>query len=173
MQYGNMNMAMQVDKGSLSVIGTSSIQVPTDLALLNLSITTENTSLEEASDENARISKNILISLTDFGISKDDIDNQDVFVTKNYDNTNNTVSSYTVTNTIVIKVKDFSKLREIYSLAVENGANGNMNINFILSNPSYYYNKAVKRASQDALSKASLLAKNFGFNYFKINLNFF
>ncbi|RDY24479.1 DUF541 domain-containing protein [Romboutsia maritimum] len=164
MQYRNMKLPMNADKGSLSVIGSSSLEVKCDLALLNLSVISQGPILEEVSNENSRISNDLLISLNNYGISNNDIHNENIFVTRNYDN-NNELSSYKVTKTIVINVKDFSKLNDIYSLAIKNGANGDMNINFILSNPSYYYNKALKHASQDALVKASLLAKNFGVKY--------
>ena len=60
---------------------------------------------------------------------------------------------------------DISKLKDIYSLAIENGANDNISVDFLLSNPGYYYSKALKKASKDALNKATLLASSFNIRF--------
>lgn len=164
MQYRN-GFYLPTDKGSLSVRGAGYIEVESDTIRLNVRITTQNKSLEEAKDENSKISEKILVSLYDYKIPKDNIHSQDISVTRNYDYTNNVFVSYNVSHLISIIIDDFSKLNDIYSLVIENGANDEINVDFILSNPTYHYNKALKKATQDAIYKASLLAKNFGVKY--------
>lgn len=165
MQYRNTKMYTPTDKGCLSIHGTSALEVNSDRARLNIRISSENKSLEEAKDSNNKIYKNLLTSLHDYGIPKDNIYSEDVSVIRNYDYNNNELISYKVTQLISILVDDFSKLSDIYSLVIENGANDDISVDFILSNPSHYYNKALKKASQDALNKANILAKSFGVKY--------
>ncbi len=164
MQFPN-NMFVPPDRGHLSVKGGASLEVDSDLARLNIGITTQDKSLEKAKDANNRISSLVLASLYDYGISKENINTKDVNVIRNYDYSNYQLLSYSVSNLITVLVSDFKKLNDIISLAIENGANDNISIDFILSNPTMYYNRALKKASQDAINKASLLAKSFDVQY--------
>lgn len=163
MQYRNMRMP--TGNGSLSVLGAGTVEVPADLAILSAGITTESKSIEEAKDKNEMIFKDVMRSLIDYGISQDDINTEDISVTRNYDYNTNTFQSYKISHVISVKTSDFAKLNDLYSLVIENGANDNISIIFTLSNPNTYYNKALKKASQDAISKAAILAKNFGVKY--------
>ncbi|MEG1310394.1 MAG: SIMPL domain-containing protein [Romboutsia sp.] len=171
MQYRNSSAYMPTDKGTLSVNGVSYIEVNADTVRLNVKITTESKSLEEAQNKNKTISNNLLTSLLDFGISKENIHSEDMSVFRNYDYTNNALISYNVTQLVTILISDLSKLKDVYELVIENGANDDINIDFILSNPYYYYSKALKKASQDAINKAAIIAKNFSLKYNPIPAN--
>lgn len=165
MQFRNMRMPANSQTGSMSVIGTGTIETQADLAVLSIGVTTENKSLEEAQEQNDKAYNNILTSLLDYGIPKENISTNDISVTRNYDYSNNTFLSYKVSHVITVTTNDFAKLNDIYSLAIENGANDNITVNFKLSNPQFYYNKALKKATQDAINKASLLTKSFNVKY--------
>lgn len=165
MQYKNSLFNMPSDKGSLTVRGVSSLNIESDMAKINVRISSQDKSLEIAKDKNSEILNRLLDSLSDYGVSKDDIFSKDISATQNYDYEKNALISYTVTQLITIIVHDLSKVNDIYSLVVENGANDEIYIDFSLSNPNEYYNKALKKATQDAKDKASILAKNFSLNY--------
>lgn len=173
MQFRNIKMPIPSPNGSLSVIGTGLIETKPDTAVITMGVTTENKSLEVAQDQNDKIFNNIMSSLIDYGVPKENISTKDISVTRNYDYNTNTLLSYKVSHVLSINLNDFSKINDIYSLGIENGANDNISVTFTLSNPSFYYNKALKKASQDAVNKASLLAKNFNVKYnsipYKIN----
>ncbi|WP_042275472.1 SIMPL domain-containing protein [[Clostridium] dakarense] len=161
----NNNICMPTNKGYLSVNGNGYIEVNADIAKLNTRVTSENKSLEEAQEQNSKIVNILLTSLYDYGIPKENIHTEDISVTRNYDYTNNVLISYKVSQLISILINDLSKLKDVYELVIENGANDDISVDFMLSNPSYYYSKALKKASQDAINKASLLAKNFSLKY--------
>lgn len=165
MQFRNNNMYMPTDKGSLSVHGTGYIEVNSDMARLKVKISTDNISLEEAQDKNKEITDRVLMSLEDYGIAEENIYSENLSVSKNYNLSNNTFLSYKVTNVISVLLDDFNKLGDVYSLIIENGANDEINVDFVLSNPTQYYNRALKKATQDALNKAGLLAKSFNVKY--------
>lgn len=161
MQYRNMRMP--TDKGSLSVLGSSSIEVLADTAIICTSIASEGTSLEEARNKNYEVYNIILKSLADYKIQKENIYDKNVSATKNPNSSGDT--TYTVSHLLTVVVNDFSKLNDIYSLIIKNGTNDSAKINFTLSDSVPYYNRALKKATQDAVSKASILARNFGVKY--------
>jgi uncharacterized protein len=160
MQYMNMNNMRE--KGQMSVNGVGTVKAKADLAILTVGVTTSNKDVQVAQVENANTVNNIIISLSDFGIPREKINADDVSINKRYDNITNELIAYEITVTIRVEVSDLKNLGDIYSLAIENGANSNVSITFTLSNVSPYYNDALLKATQDALNKSSLLAKNLG-----------
>ena len=165
MQFRNGKMYIPTDKGSLSVNGVGYLEIESDLIRLNLGITSDSKSAEEAKDKNLQTLESLITSLTDYGIPKEDINTKDISVTRNYIGCDNQQLSFIVTNLITVMIHDVSKLKDIYSLAIENGANDNINVDFLLSNSTYYYSKALKKASKDALNKAALLASSFNIKF--------
>lgn len=165
MQYRNRNMPSLIPFGSISVVGTGIVETKPDIAILTMGVTTDNKNLEEGQKQNDKYFNNILMRLLDYGIIKENISTEDISVTRNYDYNTNTFLSYKISHILSVTINDFSSLDDIYSLGIENGANDNISVNFTLSNPNMYYNKAMKKASQDAINKASILAKNFNVKY--------
>lgn len=163
MQYKTNNISSK--KGSLTVTGYSCIKVVSDLVQLNVTIINTSKILEDAQNEINKISKNILASLLSYGISKDNIQNSNISITSNHNPNDNTIISYTATQIINIILCNINTVKDIYSLVLENGANGDITIDYRLSNPYYFYNKALKKTSQDALNKASILAKSLSLTY--------
>lgn len=165
MQFRNNKMYISTNKNSLSVNGIGYLEIESDLIRLNLGITSNSESAKQAKDKNLQTLENLITSLTDYGIPKEDINTKDILVNKNYIECDNQQSSFTVTNLVTVMIHEISKLKDIYSLAIENGANDNISVDFLLSNPSYYYSKALKKASKDALNKATLLASSFNIKF--------
>ncbi|EQK41988.1 hypothetical protein C672_0927 [[Clostridium] bifermentans ATCC 638] len=160
MQYMNMNAIRE--KGQLSINGVGTVRVKADLALLTVGVTTSNPDVQVAQVENSNTVNAIIISLTDYGIPKENINAYDVSINKKYDNVTNELVAYEITTTLRIEITNLNKLGDIYSLAIENGANSNINISFTVSDTSPHYKDALLAATQDALDKGALLAKNLG-----------
>lgn len=158
MQYMNMNTIRE--KGQLSVNGVGKIKVKADLALLTIGVTTSNPDVQVAQVENSNTVNAIIVSLTDYGIPKENINAYDVSINKKYDNTTNELIYYEITTTLRIEITNLNNLGDIYSLSIENGANSNINISFTVSDTSSHYKKALLIATQDALDKAALISKN-------------
>lgn len=158
MQYMNMNPIRE--KGQLSVNGVGEIKIKANLALLTLGVTTSNPDIQIAQVENSNTVNAIIISLNDYGILKEDINPYDVSIDKNIDNKTNEVSNYEITTTLRIKITNLENLGEIYSLAIENGANSNINVSFSVTDIEPFYKDALLIAVQNAIDKGALLAKN-------------
>ncbi|MGL5715441.1 MAG: SIMPL domain-containing protein [Paraclostridium sp.] len=160
MQYMNMHNVRET--GELSVNGFGSIDAPADLAILTVGVTTSNEDIQVAQDKNTSDVNLVISSLLGYGIPKDKINADSIAIKRIYDNTTNDFKGYEITTLIRIEVSDLSSLGDIYSLAIENNANSDVNISFTISDKESYYNKALVLATKDALNKASLLAKNLG-----------
>lgn len=160
MQYMNMNNGR--DKGQLSVNGVGTVKAKADLAILTVGVTTSNEDVQVAQVNNANTVNAIIISLTDYGVPKENVNADNISIKRMYDNTTNEIIAYEITTTIKVEVSNLESLGDLFSLAVENGANSEVDISFTLSDISPYYNKALLLATEDALNKGSLLAKNLG-----------
>lgn len=160
MQYMNTNNIRE--KGQLSVNGFGSVSTKPDLAILTVGVTTANKDIQIAQNTNSKNVNLVIDSISDFGVSKEDINADSVSIRRIYDNTTNDFKGYEITTLIRIEVSDLSKLGDIYSLAIQNNANSDVNISFTISDVKSYYNKALISATKDALNKASLLAKSLG-----------
>ncbi len=160
MQYMNMNNIRE--KGQLSVNGFGSVSAKSDLAILTVGVTTSNPDIQVAQDINSRDVNLVISSLVGFDIPREDINANSISIHRVYDNVTNDFKGYEITTLIKIEVHDLSKLGDIYSLAIENNANSDVNISFTLSDIKPYYNKALVLATKDAISKSSLLAKTLG-----------
>ena len=159
MQYMNMNNASR-EKGQLSVNGVGIVKVKSDLAILKVGVTTSNEDVQVAQVENTNTVNAVITSLTDYKIPRENINADDVVIKRIRDNATNQVIGYEITTNITIEVEDIKNLGDIYSLAIENGANSEVNISFTLSNVNHHYKKALLKATQDALNKGNLLSKS-------------
>ena len=159
MQYMNMNNAIR-EKGQLSVNGVGIVKVKSDLAILKVGVTTSNEDVQVAQVENTNTVNAVITSLTDYKIPRENINSDDVVIKRIRDNATNQVIGYEITTNITIEVEDIKNLGDIYSLAIENGANSEVNISFTLSNVNHHYKKALLKATQDALNKGNLLSKS-------------
>jgi hypothetical protein len=73
------------------------------------------------------------------------------------------IVGYTVTQTVQVKARDFSKTGSLISGVTERGANSVSGLNFTVDNPSQLQNEARAKAIQDAKEQAKSMAKAGGF----------
>ena len=73
------------------------------------------------------------------------------------------IVGYTVTQTVDVKVRDFTKIGDIMSGIVKNGANQVGSLSFTIDDPTTVQNQARSQAIQKAEAQAQELAKEGGF----------
>lgn len=73
------------------------------------------------------------------------------------------IVGYKITQVVSVKVRDFSKVGEIFSGVVQNGANSVSNLNFTVDDPTEVQNIARAEAIEKAKAKAKAIAKAGGF----------
>lgn len=154
------------ESASVSAQGTSSLKVEPDLASVYLSIESRHTTSAKVAQDNHDVKSDLLYSkLNAIGISDEEIETSYYNVGPEYDYTSNgqKIKGYLVTQQIVIKLEDFSKVVSVIDSGVDAGAliSG---INFELSpdKQSEYKSQALEEASADAKKKAEATASGLG-----------
>ena len=74
------------------------------------------------------------------------------------------IVGYTITQTVQVKVRDFTTIGTIISGVVENGANSVSQLSFVIDNPDGEESKARAQAIEKAREKAKAVAKAGGFS---------
>ncbi|WFD09281.1 SIMPL domain-containing protein [Tepidibacter hydrothermalis] len=148
--------------GTISVVGTGSIQVPPDMATVTVGVVTQDKDLEKAQAENSKLSNNVIKGLNDIGIEDEDIQTINYSVRTNYDyiNGKQKFRNYEVRHVLQVTVKDIDQVGEVYDVAIRNGANIEGGVTFGLSNEKYYYDKALDLAVKDSVKKANNIANS-------------
>lgn len=73
------------------------------------------------------------------------------------------IVGYTITQTVLVKIRDFTKIGTIISGVVENGANSVSSLSFTIDDRTALENQAKEKAITQAREKAQLVAKAGGF----------
>jgi uncharacterized protein YggE len=138
---------------------------PDQVVIYVLVQTRDNISADNAKNENARISDNVMTALIKAGLEKKDIETENYNIYPEYDWSSGSqkLIDYVASNNLKVTTKDFANAGKIVDGAVNAGALIN-NINFELSNEKSNEYKAVAlaEASKDAKVKAESIAAGLG-----------
>lgn len=144
-------------KGFIKVTGVGAVKAIPDTALVNLGIVTENTILEGARRENAVRTNTVVNALGTMGVDKKHISTGAFSIDPLYDfiDGKQTFRGYRVSNILTVTIEDIARAGEVIDKATFAGVNRIDNISFTLSDVSYYYDKALTQAIENALHKGS------------------
>ncbi|MFZ5969210.1 MAG: SIMPL domain-containing protein [Bacillota bacterium] len=147
--------------GRLKVEGVGSVQVQPDIAVVVLGVITENKELQAAQEENAQKTTEVIDTLKNIGISSRDIQTQSYQIFPQYDYVEGKqiFRGYRVEHTLKVTIRDMDETGEIIDAAVRSGANVVNNITFTVSDPAKYYQQALSKAIDDAVSKAMMIGR--------------
>lgn len=145
----------------LKVFGSGAVNVKPDMAEVIISVITEDKELEAAQKLNAKITEQVIENIMKQGVSKKDIQTQSYSINMKYDyiDGKQIFRGYIVTNSLKVIIRDVNSVGKVIDAAVQGGANSINNISFIVSEPSKYYNLALKLAIKDSQSKAMAIAE--------------
>jgi len=73
------------------------------------------------------------------------------------------IVGYTITQTVSVKIRDFTKIGDILSGIITNGANSVSSLSFSIDDPTVLENQAREKAISQARNNAELVAKAGGF----------
>ena len=158
-----LNKNSSSDKKTISATGTYTMTVDPDKAEVYLSIQTEGKTATEVKDGNARKSTAVYDSLRGIGISTKDIETTQNYLQPQYDYTDgkSTLKGYIYINTIKVSTLDLDKVGVIIDKAVDAGATGVDNIQFVLTTDKEKDLKiqALAKATEDARLKGEAIAQ--------------
>ena len=161
---------MNYNKRTMEIYGQGNIKVNPDIGYITMGVITEDKLLKIAQSENTIKSNKLINALIETGVKRDDIKTESYNIEKlyEYENGKREFIGYRVSNILNITIRDLKKLGEVIDISVESGANIVRNIEFAISNESFYYRKALVKAVNNAIRKAYDIAFTVGASLDKI-----
>ena len=150
---------------TLTMSGVGSAQIAPDMAEITLGVVTEAKDAARAHADNAAQAARVQNAVKALGIAERDIqttryDFEPVYDVK--DNGRSVTTGYTVTNAVVVKVRNLANVGKVIDAALANGANRVDSLEFSASDPRAAKNAALADAARDARSKADAVARALG-----------
>ena len=149
---------------TVTVVGEKTVDAQPDMAIAQIGVVTSDKELTEAQAENNTISTAILNSFKQNGITEKDIQTStyQIYPQYDYQDGKQMFKGYEVRQVFSVKIKDIDMVGKVIDDAVQSGANIIERIQFAISEPRVYYQKALSKAYEDALNKAKVLARSSG-----------
>lgn len=152
-----------LQKNTISVVGSGEISVKPDVAYLTIGVQTEASTAKEAQSANStKMAKlNTLLKET-WKIDAKDIQTGQFYVQPNYTYTEKEgqkVKGYTAQHTLNVTYRDLTKIGQLLDAASTAGANRIDNVRFSTENPDQYQEQVIQKAMANADLKASAIAK--------------
>lgn len=148
--------------------GSASIDVVPDIVSVNINVETRNSTAELANEQNKEISEKLLFELVRIGFDMDELKFVNINSYPEYDYSRygqQTFKGYVVSQQLVVKTTETSKVPKIVDAAISSGALVSY-INFEISDDKQNELKAeaMTEASKDAKIKAEAIASGQGKN---------
>jgi uncharacterized protein YggE len=148
----------------ITVSGGATVQTEPDKATVNLGVSTDAATSEEALKTNADKTDAVMKSLKANGVEDKDIQTTNVSLNKHYTDrgTPKEVVTYRAETQITVIIRDLPKVGDVIDGAVAAGANNVRGVEFGLSSETAAKSDALKQAVDNAEAKARTLATAAG-----------
>jgi len=153
----------------ISVTGEGEAAIAPDMAWLNLAVVREADTARAAMDAASEATADVIAALKEAGIEPRDLQTSDLNIQPRYVYPQNNDGSqqprlvgYTVTNALIVRVRDLEKLGEIIDSSVSLGVNQGGGVSFDNDDPASALEEARRRAVENAMAKARTLAEAAG-----------
>ena len=155
--------AAQPTKRTLNVVGQGKVTAAPDIAYITLGVVTEDVNAKVAQQNNAKAMTDVIDTIRNTGIKNEDIKttNYSIYPKSTYnEKTGETkIVGYSVTNSVVVTIRDISKAGNLIDIAAVSGSNLTNSISFGLSDYEKYYNLALKEAVAVAKKRATTIGE--------------
>jgi len=140
----------------ITVSGTGSVLVKPDMVSMNFIVKTTERSVDWAAQRNATLTKMVLESLQNNGISSDDISTYDYTIYQ--ENQQTLPGRYSVENNISVLIRNIENTGKIIDGAIANGFTTLNSFEYLVSDKQSSLRQARTLAIQNAQDAANLLA---------------
>jgi uncharacterized protein YggE len=160
MRYPYVQQMTSRQQRVMTVTGIGHLSIEPNIAQVQLAVTTENRDLSQAQQENAYLMNQVIESLLELGISRENIKTTTYNISPQYDYVEGKqlFRGYQVTNAITVKITNIEQVGNVIDVAVQNGATNVSNIQFTVENEQLHYQQALSLALKNALAKAQTIA---------------
>lgn len=166
----NRSVSLQ-NQNQITVSGEGKVYAKPDIASVTMGLKTDGQSIQDITQTNVTIMNKVIKELKDLGIDDKDVQTIQYSVTPTYNWTekNGTVpNGYTIEQDIQVKIRDFTKIGNVLSIASNHGANIISALQFTIDNPEQFKEQARAAAIKQAKANAENLAKESGLNLGKL-----
>jgi len=148
---------------TITVSGSGVVNVAPDIAKLNFGISMQKKTASEAMNALSEKASNVITTLTNAGVKKDDIKTTSINLRPVYqwdkDSRKNVLIGYEASESFTVN-SSIKNAGNLLSLAVNSGANKIFGISFDASNKDTLQNEAIAQAMKNAREKAEASLKN-------------
>lgn len=157
-------MAADIAPGEISVTGQAVRQVAPSYALLNLGVSSKNTSVQSAKSQNDAIMSRLISSLQHLGVSKNNIQTSNITINPNYDyiDGSSKLNGYNVNNTVVVRIYNTSSIGKAIDAAIASGASDINSLTFQTDVSQDIEDQLSTSAINDARHQAEVIASALG-----------
>ncbi len=155
----------------ISVEGIGKALVTPDVAKITLGVNTQGKNSKDVVKENTKKINDIMKTLTDLGIEKEDIETTSYYLNPNYQYTETKGSvqdGYVLNQSMEITVRDFEKIGDVIAKSTEVGANTIGGANFTVEDMEAAKAQAREEAVKNANKKAQQMADATGLKLGKV-----
>ena len=147
---------------TVSVQGSSQVEVIPDQAKINLGVVTTGKTAEEAQVENAALANAVQAKLFAMGIAQDKLHTTQYAVYPIHSNEEKqktpAIVGYRVSHTLTATVEDMTKIGTVIDSALSAGANQILGISFMKQDDTQLKSQALQDAVKEATAKAAAIA---------------
>jgi uncharacterized protein YggE len=142
-----------------SAEGKAKIAVTPDQAVINLGVTSTQTTVNAAQETVNQTMNGLTQALSDLGIDKKHLQstNYSVYPNYNWEVTPQRIVGYTINSSLEVTITDFAQINTVIDLATAQGVNQVSNLNFTVSDEKRKQLKA--QAREIAIAEAAANAK--------------
>jgi len=147
--------------GGITVTGTGTLTSVPDEATFTVGVQTQGSTAREALASNSEQMRRVIGAVRSAGVSKDDIQTQDVSVSANYSD-GNQIDGYSASNSVLVTIRVLTRAGKVLDAASNAGANQVYGPSLSRSDQDALERKALRDAVGEARTKAEVLAKAAG-----------
>lgn len=149
---------------TIMVQGYGKVTGKNDIAVTSMSYSNLDKDVATAQANNSKVMDQIMADLKKMNIDENDLTSQ-YFINQEYDyppNLPRVLKGYRVSNTLVIKIRDLTKITPVLNLAGKYGMTDVGGLNFTIDDQENLKNEAREKALLDARQKAQKLSEKLG-----------
>jgi len=155
----------------LSVSGEGKASIAPDVVTVDFSIITEGAKIETIVQTNTEKMNTVLSEIKNIGIEEKDIKTKSYSLQPRYEWSQSGTripKGYTLTQTIEVKIRDFTKIGDALAVASSNGVNNIGDLQFTIDDMEKAKSIAREKAIAQAKEKAKLISQQTGLKLKKI-----
>lgn len=157
-------------RDTITLDGEGKVTARPDVAQIQLGVVTEGLTVKDIQQKNTDKMNAIIAAIKAMDIQPADIQTQDYNLSPKYDWTSGkqVLTGYTVTQNVMVKVRNLDKVGDVIAKAGELGANQVGDVSFVIDDPKALQAQARDKAIDNAKAKADELAKKLGLNVARV-----